>query len=146
MTKKEQRKKIVTQANHKGAKHEWLPSTDSVGIPSYINIQVYRYLTQNVFSSVACAILHCSTFLLIPATYILFSLASCSQITRQDLSTNGHPLILITFCSFSLSMFNTLSAQSGLINFTTCKHPHQTGEVFETHIKEQSGVNQYFRA
>ena len=50
------------------------------------------------------------------ATHMLFSLATCSQITCQDLTTaNGHPLILINLCFFSLGMFQTLSAQSDII-------------------------------
>jgi hypothetical protein len=32
---------MYSQGNYKGAKHEWLPSVDNIGIPSYINIQVY---------------------------------------------------------------------------------------------------------
>ncbi|KAF8219154.1 hypothetical protein L208DRAFT_1383096 [Tricholoma matsutake] len=65
---------MYAQGNYKGAKNEWLPSMDSIGVPSYINI------------------------------------------TYQDLTTaNGHPLILINLCSFLLGMFQTLSAQSGII-------------------------------
>lgn len=101
---------MYVQVNHKGA-----PSTDSVGVPSYINLQTIVDDTPVWYSGVSAlypqhlsvARLYNTTFLRIPATHILFSMASCSQITRQDLSMNGHPLIL---CSFSLSMLGTLSA------------------------------------
>lgn len=107
---------MYAQGNYKGAKNEWLPSMDSIGVPSYINVQAYWTFTHNIFSLLACLTLHCPTFLHIPATHMLFSLATCSQITYQDLTTaNGHPLILINLCSFLLGMFQTLSAQSGII-------------------------------
>ncbi|KAF8224563.1 hypothetical protein L208DRAFT_1381045 [Tricholoma matsutake] len=30
---------MYSQGNYKGAKHEWLPIVNNVGIPSYINVQ-----------------------------------------------------------------------------------------------------------
>jgi len=38
---------------YRGAKHEWIESAKSVGIPSYISIQVYCAFTGNTMSSVA---------------------------------------------------------------------------------------------
>lgn len=108
---------MYSQSSYRGAKHEWLPSIDSVGTPSYINIQVFRPFANNIYSSLSCPTLHCSTFLRIPGTHILFSLASCTNIMRQKISSaNGHPVSLITLCQFSIGILDKLRVRTELVS------------------------------
>ncbi|KAJ7508549.1 hypothetical protein B0H11DRAFT_2304702 [Mycena galericulata] len=89
----------------KNTHHDWIPLATSIGTPSYIYIRVYRPFGGALFSSMSCPKLACSTFLQIPCTHILFSLASFSQIQRQDITTANHPLTLVTLCQTSMALF-----------------------------------------
>ncbi|KAJ7680771.1 hypothetical protein DFH06DRAFT_1164143 [Mycena polygramma] len=70
----------------KSTMHDWIPSTTSVGTPSYVYTAVYQPFTDRIFTSLACHSLGCGTTLQFPRTHIIFSLASFApSITRQDI-------------------------------------------------------------
>ncbi|KAJ7433413.1 hypothetical protein FB451DRAFT_1380348 [Mycena latifolia] len=96
----------------KNTMHDWIPAATSVGTPSYVYASVYLPFAGSTFTSMSCPTLACSTFLQIPRTHILFSLASfAGTIHRQDLrTTDGFPHALVTLCPGSQSLFTTLRA------------------------------------
>ncbi|KAJ7176926.1 hypothetical protein C8R46DRAFT_1346848 [Mycena filopes] len=95
----------------KSTHHDWIPSITSVGAPSYISAFVYKRLSGNIFSSMACESLTCNTALHFPPTHILFSLASF-KITRQVLPTvEGYPHTLITLCETSHALYDSLRVE-----------------------------------
>ncbi|KAJ7736423.1 hypothetical protein B0H16DRAFT_1730764 [Mycena metata] len=95
----------------KNTHHDWIPSTTSVGSPSYVSAFVYKPLSGNIFSSMACESLACSTVIHFPRTHILFSLASY-DITRQAIPTvEGYPHSLATLCEQSHVLYNQLRRQ-----------------------------------
>ncbi|KAI0060330.1 hypothetical protein BV25DRAFT_977826 [Artomyces pyxidatus] len=108
---------VITLYTHTGARgvmHEWAPAARSIGDPSYINVQVYRKMYGNTYTSVSCQSLGCATFLRIPRTHFIFSLATASaSITRKDVQTDaGHPFSFVTLCSFSSALVTSLSTRS----------------------------------
>ncbi|KAJ6528169.1 hypothetical protein B0H19DRAFT_1083694 [Mycena capillaripes] len=86
----------------KNTNHDWVPSVDSVGAPSYIYVQTYRPLGGGFFTSMSCEKLGCPTFLQIPRTHILFSLASFSGIHRQEVNPQ---LTFVTLCKESFALY-----------------------------------------
>ncbi|KAI0054490.1 hypothetical protein BV25DRAFT_1922630 [Artomyces pyxidatus] len=101
---------MYTNSGARGARHEWISSARSVGIPSYINIRVYRHSHGNSYTSLACTSLGCATFLRIPRTHIIFSLATASHaFVRVDTRTDaGHPFGFVTLCAFSQGILKVL--------------------------------------
>ncbi|KAJ7461042.1 hypothetical protein FB451DRAFT_1371356 [Mycena latifolia] len=89
----------------KNTHHDWIPFAPSVGTPSYIYVRVYRQFAGSLFSSLSCQKLGTSTFLQIPRTHILFSLASF-KIQREDVLTAAHPLTLLTLGKDSMVLFD----------------------------------------
>jgi hypothetical protein len=103
-----------TNSGARGAKYEWIDSTNSIGKPSYIAIQIFRPFRGAIFSSNACESLDCPTFLRIPRTHVLFSLASLkSLITVQNLSTDGTITQLVTLPSLAMQIFKCLKSKQG---------------------------------
>ncbi|CAK5278910.1 unnamed protein product [Mycena citricolor] len=97
--------------------HEWIPAAYSVGTPSYVYAWLYTSLAGNIFSSIACKKLSCPTILQIPRTHILYSLASFSGISQQDVTTvGGHPHKLVTLCADSLMVMQVLSEVTPAVN------------------------------
>ncbi|KAJ7755628.1 hypothetical protein DFH07DRAFT_959275 [Mycena maculata] len=80
----------------KNTNHDWIAQTTSVGTPLYI------YL------------LGTSSFLQIPRTHLLFSLASFSKIQWQDIASKD-PVALVTLCADSLALYQAFhQARSAL--------------------------------
>ncbi|KAJ7683601.1 hypothetical protein B0H17DRAFT_1137725 [Mycena rosella] len=96
----------------KNTNHDWIPAAMSVGTPSYVYASVYLPFAGATFTSMFCPSLACGTFLRIPRTHILFSLASfAAAIQRQDLRTaDGYPHALVTLCAKSQALYDTLRA------------------------------------
>ncbi|KAJ7716106.1 hypothetical protein DFH07DRAFT_785479 [Mycena maculata] len=88
----------------KNTNHDWIAQTTSVGTPLYIYVQVYRLVGGDLFTSMACQSLGTSSFLQIPRTHLLFSLASFSKIQRQDVASKD-PVTLVTLCADSLALY-----------------------------------------
>jgi hypothetical protein len=73
---------MYTKSGAKASKHEWAADTDKLGILSYVSAQLFVSIGGTHFSSVACPKLDCATFLHLPATHILFSLAPFDILTQ----------------------------------------------------------------
>lgn len=102
----------------KNAHHDWIPLANRVGTPSYVYIKVYRQIGGRLFSSMSCQRLACSSFLQIPRTHILFSLASYSEIQRQDVPETSHPLTLVTLSEASLALFEAFHSRRNALNLS----------------------------
>lgn len=96
---------IYTKTAAKNAKHGWIPEVTSLGAVSNVGIQVCIPFNGNLFTTVACPKLGCATFLLVPATQVLFSL-SPSVPGKQQISTGrGHKFTLVTFEQSSIELY-----------------------------------------
>jgi len=75
---------MYTTSGAWNAQHQWIPLITSVGILSYINVQIFRAFSGDTLSesSLLCMQLGCSS-LRVPRDRILFSLESC-VISRSD--------------------------------------------------------------
>ncbi|KAJ7151882.1 hypothetical protein C8R43DRAFT_1067439 [Mycena crocata] len=91
----------------KNTNHDWIPQTTSVGTPSYVYVLVYKQVGGPLFTSMSCATLACPTYLQIPRSHLLFSLASFTGIDRQAIASAGHPLTLLTLCADSFSLLQS---------------------------------------
>jgi len=106
---------MYTTSGARNAQHQWIASITSVSISSYVNIQVYRRFSGDTLSSLSCGLLGCSTFLRIPRTHTLLSLASCT-IPRLDQATPaGQPYTLITPPSFAMETLKLLQTRAANI-------------------------------
>jgi len=106
---------MYSKGEGKGSKHEWIPSTPSIGVLSYVYVRTFNVFAGNgMFSSMTCPSLSSSTILQIPRTHILFSLASSApDITSQELKTmNGHPFSLLTLDKYSVSALEAFCQRS----------------------------------
>ncbi|KAJ7077204.1 hypothetical protein C8R43DRAFT_1083442 [Mycena crocata] len=92
----------------KNTNHDWIPQTTSVGTPSCVYVLVYKQVGGPLFTSMSCATLACPTYLQIPRSHLLFSLASFTGIDRQAITSAGHPLTLLTLCADSFSLLLSL--------------------------------------
>ncbi|KDQ08081.1 hypothetical protein BOTBODRAFT_180218 [Botryobasidium botryosum FD-172 SS1] len=79
---------IYTKTATKGAKHEWTPKVTNLGQVSNLGIQLCVPLDGTSFTTVACPMLGCATFLLVPTTHLLFSI-SPSIPTKQHITTGS---------------------------------------------------------
>ena len=93
---------MYSMGEDKGARHERIPSTDNIGILSYLYIRVFAHFAGDMFISITCQSLSSSSLIQIPRSHILLFLASAMRaITFQQLNSNGHPMTLVTLCSYS---------------------------------------------
>ena len=111
---------MYSKGEGKGAKHEWIPSTDNIGVLSYLYIRVFAHFAGDMFTSMTCQSLSSSSLIQIPRSHILLSLTSAMRaITFQQLnSSNGHPMTLVTLCSYSSAI---------LLQFRQCQDALYTG-------------------
>ncbi|KAJ2915314.1 hypothetical protein MD484_g5089, partial [Candolleomyces efflorescens] len=96
----------------KNSKHEWIKSMDKLGVASYIYVRKLSAMAgDSVFTSLTCPTLSSPTYLQIPRTHLLFSLASFSQsISIQSISVNGNDFNLVNLCSISAGLFNVFNS------------------------------------
>ncbi|KAF5370922.1 hypothetical protein D9615_009812 [Tricholomella constricta] len=98
---------IYSKGSGKGAKHEWVPQINNLGVASYVYVRKFVPLAGNtVFSALACQQLSSATFLQIPRTHLLFSLAS-HPITRaaNTISVNSTDFDLVTLGNLPSTIF-----------------------------------------
>ena len=82
---------MYTKSGAKASKHKWTADADKLGTLSYMSTQLFVSIRGTHFSSVACLKLDCATFLHLPVTHILFSLAPF------DILTQPLPLTMMVF-------------------------------------------------
>ncbi|KAI0067574.1 hypothetical protein BV25DRAFT_1876116 [Artomyces pyxidatus] len=100
---------MYTNSGARGAKHDWISSISSVGAPSYINVQVFRLSYGSTYTSLSCSTLGCSTFLRIPRTHILFSLATAISLRKTGCSSDpAYPVSVVALDPFSEGIINIL--------------------------------------
>jgi len=75
---------MYTNSGARRANHDWVPTVESVGAPSYIVVQAYCCQFLQMYSTLACPKLDCVTFLCVPHSHILFSLASVNLQIQQS--------------------------------------------------------------
>lgn len=73
---------MYTNSGARGAAHEWIDTITSVGEPSYIAVQAFRSSHSTTYTSALCSALGSATFLLIPRTHVLLSLAASAAAFR----------------------------------------------------------------
>lgn len=96
---------MYSKTEARGSKHDWLPEATSTGAISYMIVQGYKLLHERVYSSKLCDTLGSPTFLCIPRTHILLSLAPhTSAIHAQRIGS----LDLITLCPSSAAVTKSL--------------------------------------
>ncbi|KAH9933100.1 hypothetical protein B0H21DRAFT_835847 [Amylocystis lapponica] len=106
---------MYSKSDGRGMNHDWLPSTHSLGVPSYVNIQVYSALSgTTTYSSLACKELGSTTFLRIPRTHIIFSLASSAKsIKKGNLAMpDGTNFETVMLDLFSAGLMETLQGRA----------------------------------
>ena len=97
---------MYTSSGARGARYEWLNLTQSIGTPLYIAVQVFRPFHGPMFSSNACKLLDCPTFLYIPHKHVLFSLALLkSLLTIQNLNTYGTVTQIVMLLPLAVQVF-----------------------------------------
>lgn len=95
---------MYTKGSYSGAKYESISEAHSVGLSSNVYVKVYASFAGAIFTSIACPTLACATYLQIPRTHIVFSLASY-PIERQDItSADAHPFTMITLGSTTATL------------------------------------------
>ncbi|KAH7919930.1 hypothetical protein BV22DRAFT_1199252 [Leucogyrophana mollusca] len=101
---------MYTNSGGRGSQHCWIPCVNRVGIPSYVNIRVFRLSFGCTYSSMSCPPLGASSFMRIPQTHIIFSFATASRdiIIRSIETDNAHPFTLVTLCPFSTGIMQAL--------------------------------------
>jgi hypothetical protein len=102
---------MYTTSAARNAQHQWVPSITSVGMPSYVNIQVYRAFSGDTFSSLLCSSLGCNTYLRVPRTHLLFSLASCPVSRTENQTPAGQSYVLITPSPFAVGKLKLLQVK-----------------------------------
>lgn len=108
---------IVLTMYSKSTNHDWIPLANSVGTPSYIYVQAYQPFGGAMFSSMCYQKLSCSTFLQIPRTHILFSLASFPRIQRQEVA-GDNPVLLVTLCKDSFELYEAFHRQRNALHLS----------------------------
>ena len=105
-----------TTSGARNAQHQWVPSITSVGVPLYVNIQVYRTFSGDTLSNLSCLSLGCNTYLHVPRTHLLFSLASYSISHAEYQTPAGQTYILITPSSFAIDILKVLQVRVAKID------------------------------
>jgi hypothetical protein len=115
---------MYMKSGAKTSKHKWTANTDTLGILSYVSTQLFVSIGGTHFSSVACQQLDCATFLHLPATHILFSLAPFDILTQPlPLTTSafitalgpGPSSLLKTWQSQALEAADAVEALRGIL-------------------------------
>lgn len=99
---------IYSKTGGRNSPHEWVSSLASIGEASYVYVQVYGFypaLGTAVLSSMSCPSLNCTTFLRIPPTHIIVSMASFTGIQRQNITSASSAIRLIALCEGSGRLF-----------------------------------------
>ncbi|KAF6742271.1 hypothetical protein DFP72DRAFT_1022703 [Ephemerocybe angulata] len=101
---------MYSRGNGKNAKHDWVPQIDNLGLASYIYVLKYIPMAgHSVFTALACPQLASPSFIQVPRTHLLFSLALYDSIDRsQSISISGRRFGLITLCPNASSLFTAL--------------------------------------
>src|ERR1700683_859829 len=107
---------MYTTSGARNAPHQWIPSVTSVGVPSYINIRVFRSFSGDTLTSLSCPSLGCSSFLRIPRNRILFSLASCNIAQSDSTTAAGQPYVLATLPAFAADILRLLQSKASDIS------------------------------
>ncbi|KAG7095217.1 hypothetical protein E1B28_005992 [Marasmius oreades] len=92
---------MYSKGNYKGARHEDVSEVKNVGVLSYIYVRTYTLLGHNTFTTMSCPQLNSETFLQIPRTHLLLSLASFS-INKQPLATSEFSIIILDSAATAL--------------------------------------------
>jgi hypothetical protein len=102
---------MYSKGNGKGAKHEWVPSINNLGLASYIYVRKFAPLAgHTLFTSLTCQELSSPSFLQIPRSHLLLSLASYSvSRAAQPIMANGSSFSMVTLCPASSLLFSTIS-------------------------------------
>jgi hypothetical protein len=95
---------MYTKSSAKAAKHEWTSHAENLGDLSNIGLQVFMPIGGANFTSIACAQLDCATFILLPASNIIFSLASF-PIKTQPLPFAELSASIASLCAVSWNLF-----------------------------------------
>ncbi|KZV71006.1 hypothetical protein PENSPDRAFT_685015 [Peniophora sp. CONT] len=96
---------MYTNSGAKNASHDHIPTITSVGTPSYVYVQVFVWTYGNVFSSIACPQLHTSTFMRVPRTHLIMSLARDRSLNSEKVIIPGsRPLVHITLGAWSFGV------------------------------------------
>lgn len=100
---------MYTTSGARGAQHQWVPTITNVGVPSYVNVQIYRPFAGNTHTSISCPSLGCTGFLRIPRANIIFSIASSSKLPQMDnITPEGQPYVYVTLPPFEAAMLELL--------------------------------------
>lgn len=98
---------MYSQSYYRGAQHEAVTELKSSGLPSYVYIQVYAPFSGAIMSSLSCPSLATTTFLQIPRTHILFSLASYGMSWTEVTSADAHLFTMLTLGPETFAIFST---------------------------------------
>jgi hypothetical protein len=96
---------IYTKGDTRTANHSWIPLAENIGTPSKVGVQIYTHFTGSTYSSNTCKELDCSTFLHVPRTHIIFSLASFTAITTSTIGVSSRTINAATLCDGSAQLF-----------------------------------------
>lgn len=92
----------------KNGLHKAVSQINSVGLPSNIFVQVLAPFSTNIFTSLSCLPLSCSTYLKIQCTHIIFSFSSFS-INFQNVSTiDAHPFTMATLPPDAINILKSI--------------------------------------
>ncbi|KAI0690476.1 hypothetical protein BC835DRAFT_1307880 [Cytidiella melzeri] len=101
---------LYTKNNSRASKHAWTHSVDSIGMPLYVAVQTYTVFTGSTYSSNSCKSLDCPTFLNVPRTHVVFSLASFERtILTHTISLGAQEIDTVTLCTESTQLLLTLT-------------------------------------
>ncbi|KAI0696274.1 hypothetical protein BC835DRAFT_878998 [Cytidiella melzeri] len=101
---------MYTKSEGRGSKHAWTASVDSVGTPSYIAVQIYSHFAGSTYSANSCKKMDCPTFLNVPRTHVVLSLADYAKtITTGGINVGTHEVDTVTLCAASARLHLALT-------------------------------------
>lgn len=115
---------MYSRGDGRTAKHGWQPSADSIGIPSYLAVQVYTHLAGTTYSSNSCKSLDCPTFLRVAPTHVVFSLGGFALVPGYLDVPGSQPISIVTLSADAAQLVNNLRARAtdiGKAVDTLCK-------------------------
>lgn len=109
---------MYTHSGARGAKHEWVPSVNLIGILSYVNVHVFRVSHGFTYSSLSSPALQSATFMHVPPTHVLFSFGAFSTaISHHSMTTDAaHPFALTTLCPESTNIMQNLCTDPQVVS------------------------------